>query len=396
MYLKNKSQLNPFSLSREEIQLLDGFKKWLDKNTPSKKFFEELHNQDLTIRWAALHRWQRQLADSNWMCVSLPVEYGGRGASLVSEHLIGEELGCRSLPYCANWPSVAAAVPALLAFGSEKQKKEYLPRIVTGEDVWCISVTEPNQGTDIMRTETAAIEKDDCFILNGTKTWSTHSPWATRSLLLARTDASAKSEFAMTMFVVDLKSPGVKIKPLRQTSNDENFGEMVFENVRIPKENIVGTLNSGWMVQTCTWLAESHPAWDVANRVGPKFIKDFKKFKKNKKSLFHESEVVEKIIDAEMVRLMAFQVLRDDSSSDTLRMNSPLVKIAYTEALQKLAPLGMDLKIEESQLSWESKTSSWTYQQMLARCETIARSPTELHHNFLASFFLGLPYKDKK
>lgn len=380
----------PFLLTKEERELFSAFKRWLRTNLPDKKERALWVAPEWETRWHAWRRWQKKMCEAGWMGISWPKEYGGREATHIADFLIGEELAAQGAPHSGNWISLAAIAQAILAFGSDKQKREYLPGIARGEDNWCLAVTEPEAGSNVMATATKAVLEKDHFVVNGRKIWSTHSPYASRCLLLARTDDAARPEWGMSMLIVDLKGPGVTVSPLRQLQGETNYGEILFRDVRVPKENLVGTLHGGWIVQVSTWLAESLPPWDIPHRIGIRPLLQLAK-RKVKPGSAEARRLGELILDAEMVRLTAVKSLRDGKAFHYLRGTAPLTKIAFTETSQKITEAGLDWCDDEERALWDPTPEKWLYRHVSARSNTLARAPSEVHRNFLAHSVLGLP-----
>lgn len=387
----SESLSEPFILSSEEKSLHVEFQKWLKKNLPSARERQLWDASDWATRWEASKRWQKKLSDGGWMGISWPQKYGGRGISHIAEFLIGEELAAVGAPYSGNWISLAAIGQALLALGTEAQKRQYLPPIAQGTDSWCLGVTEEISGSNVMATATKAVDVGDCFIVNGKKIWSTHSPYASRCLLLTKTNTSRRAEFGMTMLIVDLKSPGVFIRPIRQLQGETNYGEIIFQDVRVPKENVVGKVDGGWAVQVTTWLAESLPPWDIPHRMGIRPLVKLARRQKIKTGTAAAHKLAELIVDAEMVRLTSVRALRAERPGHFLRGTTPLVKVAFTETTQKITEAGMEWCPDEERSFWDGSPESWLYRHISARSNTIARAPSELHRNFIAHFTLGLP-----
>ena len=176
-----------------------------------------------------------------------PVEYGGRpGASVQHAFIVAEEIA-----RARTWGEIGAgtlAAGAILAFGSEQQRRHYLPRIRSGEDLWCQLFSEPNAGSDLASLKTRAVRDGDHFVVTGQKVWTTNGHHADVGYLLARTDPDAAKQAGITAFALDMRTPGVEVRPLREITGTNDFNEVFLDNVRVPADQVIGEVNNGWRV----------------------------------------------------------------------------------------------------------------------------------------------------
>jgi len=208
---------------------------------------EELRHSARRLRWHEIKGWYQTLSSHGWLAPSWPAEYGGMG--LDSEKLLTlieeqESWGVARTPDMG----ITMVGPLLIQHGSTEQKNKYLPKIISGEHVWCQGYSEPNSGSDLASLRTEAISAGDHFIVNGQKTWTTLAQDATHMFMLVRTDRAGKKQSGISFLLVDFKSPGITIRPIRNVAGEEEFCEVFFDNVEVPFENIVGEINSGWSI----------------------------------------------------------------------------------------------------------------------------------------------------
>jgi alkylation response protein AidB-like acyl-CoA dehydrogenase len=239
-----------FRLSREE----EAFKKevqdfiaemlpedWLgvDPDGHNEQADEELHQFDLEVR--------RKLAAKGWLGLQWPKEHGGQEAPMMKQFILEQELIYRGVPY---WAVSAALMTGdmVLQFGTEEQKRQFLPPIAHGEVQWLVGMSEPNAGSDLANLQLRAVEQEDCFVLNGQKTWQTGAHYADWAALYARTDPNVKKNKGITTFLVDLKSPGISMRRIAQMTGHPAFCEVFYDNVKVPKSNVLGMVNGGWSV----------------------------------------------------------------------------------------------------------------------------------------------------
>jgi alkylation response protein AidB-like acyl-CoA dehydrogenase len=191
-----------------------------------------------------LIRWQKILNEQGWMAPNWPVEYGGTGWSLTQKYIAAQEFASA----CAPLPTFGITMlgPVLIAFGSDAQKARYLPRILKSDDVWCQGYSEPGAGSDLARLKTRAVRDGDQYIVNGQKLWTSYAHWADMMFCLVRTDPDAKAQEGISFILIDMKIPGIEIRPIIGLDMGHTLNEVFLEDVRVPVENLVGEENKGW------------------------------------------------------------------------------------------------------------------------------------------------------
>jgi alkylation response protein AidB-like acyl-CoA dehydrogenase len=207
-----------------------------------------------------LRDWQRKLQAARLVGLTWPSEYGGRGATQREQIIVNEELAKAEAPKIIGFVGLDVLGPSLVAHGTDEQKEAYLERILSAEEIWCQGFSEPGAGSDLASLKTRATDAGDHFVLNGHKVWTsfvTHARWCA---VLARTDAEAPAHKGISYLIVDLRSPGVTVRPLVQVTGDPEFGEVYFDDVVVPKANLLGELNRGWQIAMHTLSHERGPA----------------------------------------------------------------------------------------------------------------------------------------
>jgi alkylation response protein AidB-like acyl-CoA dehydrogenase len=187
----------------------------------------------------------RKLAERKWLAMAWPEEYGGLNAPHMQQLIYNEEMAYRGAPGGFSM-GVAWVGPAIMLYGTGEQKQQFLPRITSGEDVWCTLYSEPGAGSDLASLQTRAVEDGDEFVINGQKIWTSGATRSQWGWLAARTDAEAPKHKGISTFVVPMDAPGISIRPLINMAGQAGFNEVFFDNVRIPKDYLVGELNRGW------------------------------------------------------------------------------------------------------------------------------------------------------
>ena len=200
--------------------------------------------------------WHKRLYKGGWIAIQWPKEYGGRGASLTQQIIYEEELARAGAPRIVNGQGLGLVGPTLMHWGSDNQRRRYLQRMMNAEELWCQGYSEPGSGSDLASLQTRAVDHGDYFVVNGQKIWTSDAHHADMCFLLVRTDPNAPKHKGITYLLVDMHSPGISVRPLVQMTGDSGFNEVFFEDVRVPKENIVGERNNGWLVALTSLMYE--------------------------------------------------------------------------------------------------------------------------------------------
>jgi alkylation response protein AidB-like acyl-CoA dehydrogenase len=240
---------------------------WLEANRP-KSLAASDEDQEATGdegNWLRLKAWHKKLYDAGWAGLTWPKEYGGRGATFIEQVIFQQELGRLGLPMGCNVLGVIMNGPALMQWGTEEQKKRYLQPILAGDEIWCEGMSEPGAGSDLASIQTRAELKGDYFVVNGQKVWTTIAHRSHFCQLFVRTDPEAPKHKGMSALIVDMKSPGVNVRPLKQITGDSEFNEIFLEDVKVPKENLLGPLNQGWQVLVSTLM---HERFGIGETIG--------------------------------------------------------------------------------------------------------------------------------
>jgi alkylation response protein AidB-like acyl-CoA dehydrogenase len=245
-----------FNYSPEQDTYRRQVRAWLEANQPPPLTDEERARINEDLLWERNKRWHRQLYAGGWIGLSWPREYGGRGATFIEQLIYQQELARLNLSGGINLLGIIMNGPALMQWGTEEQKRRYLPPILTADEIWCEGMSEPGAGSDLASIQTRADLQGDYFIVNGQKVWTTVAQRADFCQLFVRTDPNLPKHKGMSALIVDMHSAGVTVKPLRQITGDAEFNEIFFEDVRVPKENLLGPLNGGWQVLVSTLMHE--------------------------------------------------------------------------------------------------------------------------------------------
>lgn len=251
-----------FNDTKEEAAFRAQARAWIDANAPKHLFdalssstFGGLDTGDEDPLEAA-KKWQRKKAEAGWACLQWPKEYGGRGASPIQSVIWSQEEGVYGKLSGSFIIGQGMCAPTMMAYASDEAKQRYLPKLASGEEVWCQLFSEPHGGSDLAGLRTKAEKDGDEWVVNGQKIWTSGAHYSDYGILITRTDASVAKHKGLTMFFLDMKSPGVDIRPIKQVNGQSGFNEVYFDNVRIPDAQRLGAVGEGWRVSITTLMNE--------------------------------------------------------------------------------------------------------------------------------------------
>lgn len=392
-----------FGFSEEEERYRYQVREFLDLNLPAIWGEEGARPDDETSRLKLLREWQKRLFDNGFVGMAWPREYGGQGATQIQQAIFYEEMARRRAPVALNPVGINLVGPTLIAHGTEAHKKRFLPGILSGEHIWCQLFSEPNAGSDLAALRTRAELDGDEFVVNGQKIWSSFAHYADWGILLARTDPAAPKHRGISYLLLDMKSPGVNPRPLRQMPGSQEFCETFLDNVRIPRENLVGKINEGWRVATTT-LSNERGTTTLATMI--RFQRTFDELVELARGTMRSgrpatedpivrNQLAEFYVDLQKLRYSAFRAF-----SVILRGGSPgpegsTLKLHWSEFHQRMQEFAMELQGSASQLMRNSahaiRNGLWQYTFLWSRSDTIYAGTSEIQRNIIAQRVLGLP-----
>ncbi|MCS6889994.1 MAG: acyl-CoA dehydrogenase family protein [Rhodovarius sp.] len=232
-----------FRFTPEEIAFRQEVRDFINRELPPATREHMLRGKSPTKEMVV--EWQRKLNARGWATPEWPVEYGGPGWTPAQKYIFREELQMAPAPQPLAF-NVNMCGPVIIAFGTEEQKKRFLPRMANLDDWWCQGFSEPGAGSDLASLKTRAVREGDYYIVNGQKTWTTLAHWADWMFMLVRTDPNAKKQEGISFLLVDMKSPGITVRPIITIEGGHEVNEVFFDNVKVPVENLVGEENKGW------------------------------------------------------------------------------------------------------------------------------------------------------
>ena len=350
-----------------------------------------------------LKDWQRRLYDNGLLGMAWPKEYGGQGASQVEMAIFNEEVARFRAPGPLNVLGLSMAGPTIITHGTDDQKRRYLPKILNCEEIWCQGFSEPNAGSDLAALKTRAELKGDEFIVNGQKVWTTLGHIADMCMLLVRTDPEAPKHRGLSYLLVEMRTPGITVKPLRQMTGEAEFNEMFFDEVHVPRANLLGPLNEGWRVATTTLMNErgtSALATVMRYRiVFDEIVELARSIRRNGEPATHDSVIRQQLaqfyVDLEMMRFTAYRTFSKILKGGNPGPEGSISKLAWSELNQRMTELVMALEGPASQLMRGSphavEGGRWQHHFLRSRANTIEAGTSEIQRNIIAERVLGLP-----
>ncbi|WP_018442704.1 acyl-CoA dehydrogenase family protein [Trinickia symbiotica] len=210
--------------------------------------------------------WQKALHRRGWFAANWPVAFGGQGWSMRKEHAFLQECALNAAPMIIPY-GVSMVGPVLYTFGNEEQKRRYLPGILSSDTWWCQGYSEPNAGSDLASLSTAAVRDGECYVVNGTKMWTTEAHWADMMHCLVRTDGSGKKQQGISFLLIDMRTPGITVEPIVTLDGEHHTNQVFFDNVRVPAENLVGAEGEGWKIAKFLLSRERTSIADTGSRI---------------------------------------------------------------------------------------------------------------------------------
>ncbi|MSP79294.1 MAG: acyl-CoA dehydrogenase [Dehalococcoidia bacterium] len=342
---------------------------------------------------------RRRMAVKGWLTLAWPKEYGGMGADALTQMVFNEEISYHRAPGPDN--GVFMLGSTLILSGSEELKRRFLPAIARHEYTWCQGYSEPEAGSDLASLQTRGVEDGDDFVINGSKIWTSNAHNADMIFMLVRTDPTAQKHRGITFLIADMKSPGITVRPIVNMAGIHSFNQVFFDNVRVPKSNMVGEKNRGWYVATTLLDFERS---GIAGFAGARrTLEDLFAFaKENKKDgrpladdPFVRKSLAERWIEAEAGTLMSYNVASMQAQGKAPNKESSIVKLFGTELRQRIAQTGMDLIGMYGQLGKDSKwaplNGRLSRMWMSSFSATLAGGTSEIQRGIIATRGLGLP-----
>ena len=389
--------------SAAEAKFRAAARTWLEANKPrgvADRGFALAIDAD-TVK--SLTEWQRRLYEGGYLGLSWPIEFGGQGKTIIESAIFNEEMARVRAPAPLNELGLSMAAPTILEHGTDDQKKRFVRKILTCEEIWCQGFSEPGSGSDLAALNTRAVVDGDHFVVNGQKVWTSLGHIADWCMLLVRTDSNAPKHRGISYLLVDMHSPGVTVQPLRQMTGECEFNQMFFEDVRVPRANLLGPLNGGWDVALTTLMNERatlslatvmrfRNTFDDLAELARRVIRDG--------TCTLDARVIRDTlaqfyVDVESMRYLAYRNFSKLVRGGTPGPEGSISKVLWSELNQRMNEFALVLEGPHAALMEGSPRviddGRWQYGLLRSRGNTIEEGTSEVQRGIIAERLLGLP-----
>ena len=346
-----------------------------------------------------VRQFKKKLGEKGWLTMAWPEEYGGQAASHMRQVVFNEEMAYRGIP--VGDAGIRMVGPILMLYGTDEQKKQFLPQIAGAEINWSQGYSEPDSGSDLASLQTRAVEDGDDFVINGTKVWTSSAHRADKMFILVRTTPEAPKHRGISFLLVDMKAPGVEVRPIIDMAGRHNFNQLFFDNVRVPKQNLVGEYNRGWYVGAR--LLDFERSGVNRSASARRTLEEITDFAKNNtlngKAMSSISRVKNNLanmaIEVEVSRMISYRIGYLQSKGEVFNKEASMGKMFGTEMVQRIYSAGMDMLGLYGTLQQGSKYAPLNGRiqkgYLASYSATIAAGTSEIQRNVVATRGLGLP-----
>src|SRR5262245_25255347 len=388
-----------FDFTENEEVFRKEVRAWLEANVPDdlrgRAFASSRADVDEVRR---LRAWQKTMWQAGYVGMNWPTEFGGRGAGLTEQIILFQEMARAESPQFVNRGGLSSLGPTLMKYGTPAQQKKHLQNILTADELWCQGFSEPNAGSDLANLQTRGVLEGDHFVVNGQKVWTSMAHVAEWCFLLVRTNPDASKHKGISFLLVDMKTPGITVRPLRQLTGEAEFNEVFFDYVRVPRENLVGKLNEGWSVAITT-LAYERDLLTFIRHISlrnalHRLVRLVQEQRKGANPILRQK------LAALWIGEQALQLNGYRSLTKILRGGAPgpegsTSKLFWSQLDQELAHVATEVIGPYSQIAhgsdWAPDDGQWEFYELLARGSGIRAGTSEILRNILAERVLGLP-----
>ena len=380
------------SYTADEERFRAELRAWLEKN-PAGAEPERLDD------WVAHGTaWQKKLYEAGWCGIAWPAEYGGRGASLIQQIIFQEEMARAQAPMPINLAGLTMGGPVLIAHGTDEQKRRHLKRILAADEIWCQGFSEPGAGSDLAALRTRAVLDGDHFVVTGQKVWTSFARYADWCMALVRTNPDAPKHKGITFLLLDMHSPGVSVRPLRQISGDEDFNEVFFDDVRVPRANVIGTIDAGWDIAITCLMHERQTLTFSRQLQSAVALTDMLAMARQRgvsRDPLARQALASAVVDSHAMRYTAYRNLTRALRGEVPGPEGSIEKLFWSEMYQRQVETACELLGPHAQLLRRSKHAvddgKWPHLLLYSKGRTIAAGTSEVQRNILAERVLGLP-----
>ena len=384
-------------------QFRQEFRDWLVKHLPSELCLDDASDDRVASDRETFERrrmWQKEMHAAGWVGISWPKEYGGRGAGLIERVIWDEEYTAARAPVLPGNMGLNLVGPTLIHWGTDEQKRRYLPPILNADEVWCQGFSEPNAGSDLAGLQTRAVEDGDRFVVNGQKVWTSGAQFAHWILLLARTDATAPKHRGISAFLVDMATPGITVRPLVLATGHHHFNEVFFNDAAVPRANLLGPVNQGWKVSTTTLMHERHSAGGRSHVAQiARLVALARTVHQDGRPAWENPWIRQRLaqlaIDSEALKLTRLRSLTRQLRGEAPGPEGSVLKVFGSELGVRIGDVAGELLGIHALVNEPSDAvpdaPRWFNRIVASRQYTISAGTSEIQRNIIAERVLGLP-----
>jgi alkylation response protein AidB-like acyl-CoA dehydrogenase len=388
-------------LTEQQQAFREEVRSWLEANVPA----EPLPPTTTEEGFAAHKAWEKTLFEAGYAAIHWPEAYGGRDADLIDTAIFQEEYARSGAPGRINVLGLGLAGPTLVHFGTDEQKQQWLPGILSADDIWCQGFSEPDAGSDLANIRTTAVREGDEYVVNGQKIWTSLGRFADWIFALVRTDRDAPKHKGITYVMIDMHSPGIEVRPITQINEEPGFAEVFFTDVRVPVANVIGEENDGWRVAMATLGFErgtglgshvrfSQNVQDLVEVVKAMGLDDDPLIRDQVARVYAESEVYRHNMYRTLTRLAGGKPIGPEAS---------LNKLFWSEMEVRIFELGMRAMGPYAELKPKAQAArdrlaeaagaleAWQKTYWYSRASCIYAGTSEIQKNIISERVLGLP-----
>lgn len=393
------------SHSAEDEQFRSEFRAWLEANLPAQwRTNEYWQARTLDEGFELRRQWERDKALAGWAGIHWPKEYGGRGGTPTQKAIYDEEMARARAPQTVNNLGLTFLAPTVMAIGSDAQKREIIPALLRNDVIWCQGFSEPGAGSDLAALTTRGVRHGDEFVVNGQKVWTSNALHADKMFALVRTSSEAKKHHGITMLLLDLHQPGVDIRPLKQMTGKQHFGEVFLTDVRVPADQILGEVGGGWDVAMLLLSFERGASalgyYETFTRELREIVDLARRTRRGNGMAADDPVIRQKIgqavVELEALKLHSLHILTKVERGEELGFESSMTKLQWSETHQDIGELYMDVLGPDG---WTALGDDPAYaelfplqeQALWSRSETIWGGSSQVQRNIVAERVLGLP-----
>jgi alkylation response protein AidB-like acyl-CoA dehydrogenase len=394
-----------FRLTPEEELFRQEFEGWLKRNLPDGWDPGRYLRPDSWDEVSRIHRdFQKRLFEAGYAGMHYPKEYGGQGRTLMEEVIVLETVASHCIEL--KFPGVITfgmACPTLLICGTEEQKKEFLPKALDGTHVWCQGFSEPNAGSDVVNVSTRAVKQNGHYVVNGQKIWTSFAHIADFCILLVRTDTGVLKHRGLSYLLVDMKSPGITVRPIKQITGENEFNEVFFDDVRVRAEMLVGQEGQGWRIAITTLMFERAMGDAIMGASFSRNVNNLitmaRQSMRSGKPVIEDpvfrQRLAQAYIEAMVIKCHGYRSLSQLLKGGIPGPEGSIGKLLWSESNQRICEAAVDMQGTYGQITkgspWAIQEGVWQHLFLRSKGNTIEAGTSEIQRNIIGERVLGLP-----